>query len=93
MNLLITEQIYKKDNNNINNENENDMIKVQQNWLALQFVENQTEEICELAIKQNWRALQFVKEQTEEICKLAVQQDESALMYIKKNFTCSENKV
>ncbi len=44
-------------------------LAVQQNGLALEFVEEQTEEICKLAVQQNWRALEFVKEQNEELCK------------------------
>ena len=53
---------------------------------ALQYVENQTEELCKLAVQKDWLALQYVKEQTEEICKLAVQEDEDALQYVDDKF-------
>ena len=41
----------------------------------MQFVKNQTEELCKLAVQQSGYSLQFVKNQTEEICKLAVLQN------------------
>jgi hypothetical protein len=34
---------------------------MQYNGLALQYVKNQTEEMCKLAVKNNGLALQFVK--------------------------------
>ena len=39
--------------------------------LALQFVNNQTEELCKIAVQQNGHALEFVNNQSEELCKLA----------------------
>lgn len=48
---------------------------VQQNGLALQYVENQTPEICLAAVRKNGRALQHVKNQTPEICLAAVRQN------------------
>jgi hypothetical protein len=43
--------------------------------LVLQFVKEQTPEICIEAVKQIGYALEFVKEQTPEICLLAVKQN------------------
>ncbi|EGT3944791.1 TPA: DUF4116 domain-containing protein [Clostridioides difficile] len=40
---------------------------VKQNGLALEFVKEQTEEICLIAVRQNGLALEFVKEQTQEV--------------------------
>jgi hypothetical protein len=58
------------------------------NGLVLQYVKNQTAEICKLAVQQNGTALRYVKKQTAssllEICKLAVQQDGMALKYVKE---------
>lgn len=58
---------------------------VQQNGIALQFIEKQTEEICKLAVQQNGWALQYVISQTEEICKLAIQQQKGwVLQFVKE---------
>ena len=59
---------------------------VQQDGLALQYVEEQTEELCRLAFQKHGYALKFVKEQTEELCRLAVQQNGCALQYVKEQF-------
>jgi hypothetical protein len=54
-------------------------------WKALEYVNEQTEEICKLAVQQDGYALQFVKEQTEEICKLAVHHKYGwALQFVKE---------
>ena len=47
---------------------------VKQDWYALQFVKEQTEEICLEAVRKSWYALQYVNEQTEEICLEAVKE-------------------
>ena len=52
--------------------------------LALQFVNNQTEELCKIAVQQNWEALQFVKNQTKELCNIALAQCEEAEIYVDK---------
>jgi hypothetical protein len=57
---------------------------IEDDGLALQFIKEQTEEICKLAVQQDGVALQYVKEQSKEICKLAVQQDGDALEYVKE---------
>jgi translation elongation factor P/translation initiation factor 5A len=59
-------------------------LAVQHNGWALQFVKEQTEELCKLAVQQNGLALQFVKEKTAELCKLAVQQNGWALQFVKE---------
>ena len=40
--------------------------------MILEFIENQTTEICLAAVNQNGWALTFVKKQTLEICMVAV---------------------
>lgn len=50
--------------------------------MALQYVENQTEEISKLAVQQNGYMLQYVKEQTKELCELAVQRNGQALQFV-----------
>ena len=55
---------------------------VRADGLVLQFVENQTPEICLEAVKQNGLALQNVKEQTLEICLAAVKQYEWSFKYV-----------
>jgi hypothetical protein len=49
----------------------------------LQYVENQSTELCLEVVKQNGLALKYVKEQTDEICLAAVQQNNKALQYVK----------
>ena len=57
---------------------------VKQNGWALQYVKNQTLELCTMAVKQNGWALQYVKiEQTPELCALAVTQEGFTLQYVK----------
>lgn len=49
----------------------------------LQYVKEQTPEICMAAIKQSEWALKYVKEQTSELCMTAVQQMGTALQLVK----------
>ena len=56
---------------------------VKRNGLALQYVKDQTKDICLKAVKQDGFALLYVKNQTKEICLEAVKQDGSALQYVK----------
>jgi sporulation protein YlmC with PRC-barrel domain len=58
------------------------MEAVKQNGMALEFVKDQTENICMEAVKQCGFALKFVKDQTEKICIRAVKQNCSALPFI-----------
>ena len=59
------------------------MTAVKQNWNALEFIKDQTNEICLEAIKKDPWALQLVKDQTNEICLEAVRKDGWALKYVK----------
>ncbi|MBA2706121.1 MAG: DUF4116 domain-containing protein [Blastocatellia bacterium] len=58
---------------------------VKQNGYALQFVREQTPEICLGAVRQNGYALQYVREQTYEICLEAVRQDGGVLRFVNSN--------
>ena len=60
-----------------------DLEKVKQDGHNLQFVENQTPEICLAAVKKTGYALQFVKKQTTELCLEAVKQNGWALEFVK----------
>ena len=53
------------------------------NGMELQFVKNQTTELCEMAINQDWRALQYVIDQTEKLCLLAIWQNGYAIKHVK----------
>ncbi|MDW0076976.1 DUF4116 domain-containing protein [Clostridioides difficile] len=50
--------------------------------MALQYVREQTEEMCLEAVRQNGLALHFVKDQTEKICIEAVRQDGLAIQFV-----------
>ena len=52
--------------------------------MCIEFIENQTEEICKLAVMQIGNTIKYVKEQTPEICFLAIKRDGNALMYVKE---------
>ena len=58
---------------------------MKQNGYALQYVREQTEEICLEAVKKDGYALRYVNEQTEEICLEAVKQNSDALQFVNKN--------
>jgi hypothetical protein len=60
------------------------MAAVRQHGLALEFVREQTPELCLEAVMQNGSALKLVKEQTPEVCLAAVQQDGLALRFVKE---------
>lgn len=51
--------------------------------LSLQYVENQTEEMCLEAVRRDGEALEYVKNQTEEICWEAILSVGGALEYVK----------
>lgn len=51
--------------------------------IHLNFIDNQTEEICLESVKQNGLSLRFVYNQTEEVCIEAVRQDDYALHFVK----------
>lgn len=50
---------------------------------AIQFVQNQTYEICSQSIKHNPNSIMFVKNQTIELCNLAIEGDAFTIKYIK----------
>jgi len=52
-------------------------------YKALEYVKNQTDELCTLAIMQNGSAIQFVKNQTKELCELAINKDGTSLQYVR----------
>ena len=51
---------------------------------ALQYIKNQTVELCEIAVLQNGSALEYVNKEfkTYRICKMAVCQNRHALQYV-----------
>lgn len=49
-----------------------DIQLIKQNTRNLKNIEDQTQELCELAVKIDWRALMFVKDKNEKICELAI---------------------
>ena len=49
----------------------------------IEYVKEQTPELCKLAVEQNWKTLQYVKEQTEELCLAAVKQNGRVLEFVK----------
>src|SRR3989339_874641 len=51
--------------------------------MELQYINNQSSELCKKAIYIDRRSLLYVKEQTSEICKYAVSIDSYSLKYIK----------
>ena len=55
-----------------------------QDGSVLQYVKEQTPEICLEAVKQSGYALRYVKEQTPEICLEAVKEYGLALQYVKE---------
>ena len=59
-----------------------DIESVTKTGFALEYVENQTPEVCEAAVMQNGLALEYVKDQTPEVCEAAVMQDGLALRYV-----------
>ncbi|MEF9923017.1 MAG: DUF4116 domain-containing protein, partial [Muribaculaceae bacterium] len=59
---------------------------------ALQYVKDQTLEICIEAMKSNGYALQYVKDQTLEICIEAMKNDDGALQYVDSKFFSEQLK-
>ena len=55
--------------------------------LSLEYVKDQTPEICLAAVQQNGWALQYVKKQTPEICLAAVRKEPEVLKLVKKTNT------
>ena len=55
---------------------------INKNGVNLQYIKEQSEEMCKLAVCQNGYALQYVIVQTEEICKLAICKNGDALQFV-----------
>jgi hypothetical protein len=51
--------------------------------MNLEFIKNQTQEICLMAVNTNGLSLQYVKEQTIAVVKAALSNDHSAIKYAK----------
>ena len=68
--------------NIIGSQTNKDILDVILDWKALQYIQNQTDEICKYAIRGSAMALQFVRCQTDELCRMAVQQNGFALQYV-----------
>ena len=66
----------------LNDSNKKDLEAVKKNGWFLEYVKNQTPEICMAAVKQNGEALEFVQNQTPELCMAAVKQNGLALKYV-----------
>jgi len=62
-----------------------DLERVKADGDALEFVKEQTPEICLAAVMEDARALEYVKEQTPEICLAAVKECMFALRFVKDN--------
>lgn len=62
---------------------EEDLQKVKQYGHALQYVKEQTPEICLASVKKTGIALRFVKQQTPELCWEAVKETGYALQFVK----------
>ena len=63
---------------------------ISKDGLLLEYINEQTPEICMKALKQNGLALEFVKEQTPEICMTAIKQNGSALQFVTEPFLTEE---
>lgn len=49
----------------------------------LEYVRNQTFNLCRIAILQNWNSLRFVRNQTHELCSIAISENPHAIQYVK----------
>lgn len=57
---------------------------VKYDGMALEYISNQTDQLCETAILNNTTALQFVKKQTTEHCRLAIKKNPASILYVLK---------
>lgn len=58
-------------------------LAIEQNYLFLNYIRNQTPELCELAVKNDPFALKHIRNQTFELCEFAVKKDPLVLKYIR----------
>lgn len=86
MSLKDYEAQYKKLPMKRNLKGEEALEEVTRNGLNLEYVEEQTEEICEASVTQNGMALKFVMKQTKRICEIAVKNTIRALQYVEERF-------
>ena len=68
-----------------------DYIKVIDYPFYIQYVKEQTPELCLVAVNHDGWALQYVKEQTPEICLAAVRRDGRALRYVDRSIFESDD--
>lgn len=64
---------------------------VNENGLALKYIENQTKELCLVAVNENGLALKYVKQQTNELCLAAVNENDLASKYVKNKINKIHN--
>lgn len=57
-----------------------DILKI--NGLAIQYIQNQTPELCLLAVNNNGLAIQYIQNKTPELCLLAVKNNGLAIKFI-----------
>ena len=61
-----------------------DLQKVKQKYVwTLQYVKEQTPELCLVAVNQAGLVLKYVREQTPEICLAAIKRTKMSLYYVK----------
>ena len=78
------EEIKDSQDSDLNDINKKDLEAVKKNGRVLEYVKDQTPEICLEAVKKNGLALKYVKDQTSELCCItAVKQNGWALGYVK----------
>lgn len=58
---------------------------LKENGLFLEYLREQTPELCQTAIKQTYHALKFVHHQTKALGELAIQQSPFAVRYLSKD--------
>jgi len=63
----------------------------------LEYVRNQTDELCEFAVSRNGYALSCVKTQSSRIVEIAVRQNPDAIIHVDKQllnitFNCSDDQ-
>lgn len=77
---------YSNENKNYFDGKTNEEIKaiLNHNGYMLEFLKDQTEELCLIAVKSEGDALRYVKKQTAKICQAAVKNDGLALKYVKR---------
>lgn len=57
-------------------------VAIEQNGLALQFINQQDTEMCQRAVKKNGLALQFVHDKTWDICTLAYTSNKDSIKFM-----------